>query len=80
MCSYEEETDNILDFLKNGKECAIEFIDNGEKSKILTNCIIRNYAHRRGEIEVISNSKLHIFLPDNISGTQYLKYLVNTTS
>jgi len=56
-CSYEEGAGNILDFLKNGKECAIEFEGNDGKSKILTNCIIRKYNWDRQEIEVSSNGE-----------------------
>lgn len=56
-CSYEEGAGNILDFLKNGKECAIEFIDSNGESKILTNCIIKKFDPQRREIEVSSNGK-----------------------
>lgn len=56
-CSYEEGAGNILDYLKNGKRCAVEFKDRYGKSKILTNCIIKKYNPERGEIEVTSNGE-----------------------
>ncbi len=56
-CSYEEGAGNILDFLKNRKECAIEFKDKDGKRKILTNCTIRKYVWDKEEIEVISNGE-----------------------
>ena len=57
-CSYEEGAGNILDFLKNGKECAIEYMDSDGESRILTNCIIREYNIEKHEIEVVSNGEL----------------------
>jgi len=56
-CSYEEGTGNVLDYLKNGKKCAIEIKDRDGKSKILTNCIIKKYNPEREEIEVTSNGE-----------------------
>lgn len=54
-CSYEEGAGNILDFLKNGKKCAVEYIDNDRDIKILTNCIIKKYDVEKKEAEIISN-------------------------
>jgi len=56
-CSYEEGAGNVLDFLKNGKECAIELEGNDGKSKILTGCTIMKYNCGSQEIEVCSNGE-----------------------
>jgi len=59
-CSYEEGAGNVLDFLKNGKECAIELEGNDGKSKILTGCTIMKYNCDSQEIEVSSNGERYI--------------------
>jgi hypothetical protein len=69
-CSYEEREGNILDFLKNGKKCAIEYISNGGEIKILTNCFIKKIYDSTKEIDVISNGEKYTISLDTIIRTK----------
>jgi hypothetical protein len=70
-CSYDERAGNVLDFLKNGKKCAIEFIGSNGESNILTNCIIDRYNPNREEIEVTSNDEKHAISMNAIVKTKH---------
>ncbi|HHU63109.1 MAG TPA: hypothetical protein GXZ32_02705, partial [Clostridiales bacterium] len=75
-CSYDEGPGNILDYLKNGKKCAIEYIGDDGESKILTNCIIKRYNQEKEEIEVISNGERYtISLNANVKAWHEAKFL-----
>lgn len=56
-CSNDEGAGNVLNFLKNGKVCAIEYISDDGESRILTNCLIKRYNTEKNEIEITSKGK-----------------------
>lgn len=51
-CSHTKGPGNVLDYLKNGKECAIEYENNQGKTLILAGCIIENFNRTTEEITV----------------------------
>lgn len=69
-CSCEEGVGNVLDFMKNGVKCAIEFTDSDGRSKILTNCFIARYRPDIDSIEVNSNSEKYIIKYNDIVKTR----------
>jgi len=56
-CSQERGLGNILNFLKNGEDCAIEYMDSDGKSKIQYPCYIRNYNFDTEEITINNNGE-----------------------
>lgn len=69
-CSYDERAGNILDFLKNGKRCAIEYMGSDGRCRILTNCFINGYNPVREEVEVISNGEKYVISQNAIVKTR----------
>ena len=51
-CSEENGLRNILNFFKNGEQCAVEYCSEDGESKILHDCYIKNYDHQRKEVTI----------------------------
>ncbi|HHU98126.1 MAG TPA: hypothetical protein PKI14_13010 [Fervidobacterium sp.] len=65
-CSYAIGSGNVLDYLKNGKECVIEYENNQGKNVILTGCIIKNYNSSTEEITVCAEGETYILKLDSL--------------
>ncbi|MGH4121854.1 MAG: hypothetical protein ACREV6_02790 [Clostridium sp.] len=59
-CSDETGLGNILNFYKNGEECAIEYSDSDGKPKIIYPCHIRNYDFDTKEVTISINTETFI--------------------
>ncbi|HHV15627.1 MAG TPA: hypothetical protein GXX58_03520 [Gelria sp.] len=71
-CSYNQGVGNVLDFLKNGKLCAIE-IQNEHGTEILEDCLIKN--HSSGDHITVEHQGQELVIPVDsvISASEYGK-------
>ncbi|MGC7872077.1 hypothetical protein ACPUYX_11175 [Desulfosporosinus sp. SYSU MS00001] len=56
-CSYPERGGNVLDFLKNSKECCIEYVDSEGNTKKLTKCKIKGLNHDNDTVTVLCDGE-----------------------
>jgi hypothetical protein len=65
-CSAESGLGNILNFYKNGEECAVEYMDSDGRSKIMYPCHIRNYDFNTEEVTINNNGETYILKSEEI--------------
>ena len=65
-CSADEGGANVVYFLKNRKQCLIEYWDDRGTVVRLANCLIQDYSRRTNEIVVCANDEKHILNMDSL--------------
>ncbi|MDD4296229.1 MAG: hypothetical protein PHC69_04635 [Ruminiclostridium sp.] len=70
MCSVTEGAGCVIDCLKNGKKCFIEYQDEDNSIKIYKNCKVENYYHKT--LTILSDNNKLTLKADNILRSSYM--------